>query len=101
MKITINNHTHESKKAVLLIDDKIMFGEDTTFSDAMSLLMSASLHAMKKTAEQYPDLKEDIYDEFNHSASKILEEFIPDHELRPDLTAEAIKKYENEILEMS
>jgi hypothetical protein len=56
---------------------------------------------MKKTAEQYPDLKEDIYDEFNHSASKILEEFIPDHELRPDLTAEAIKKYENEILEMS
>lgn len=36
---------------------------------------------------------------FNLQASALLERLIPDKELRPDLTAEAIMRAENEILD--
>ena len=49
----------------------------------------------KPTAQEY---KEQLYDFFNLSASKVLEIFAPDIEMRPNLTAEAILKAENEIL---
>ena len=100
MKIRVNNTKHNSRNAILLIDDKIIIGEDTKYTDAMSLLSSAMLHVLNKTADAHPtkEIREALYDEFNHAASHILEEFIPDKELRPDLTAEAIKDYEDKIL---
>lgn len=44
------------------------------------------------------EMKKALYDHYNFSASKVLELFAPEFELRPDLTAEAILKAENEIL---
>lgn len=49
--------------------------------------------------EKQQDVKEGFYDIMNDMFTAFLETLIPDKELRPDLTAEAILQLENEILD--
>lgn len=86
MKIVIENNT-------------IQYHSSLTYSAAMSLLCSAMLDVLRRTAEAYPDQKHILYDEFNMAASQVLKEFIPDRELRPDLTERAILEMENRLLD--
>ena len=95
MKITIKRNSD----GVAMKTDKPM-----KFDDVMEMIMAASLGFMNQFAEQVPEnkqqeLKEMIYDHYNESASALLQAFMPDKELRPDLTEEAIRKMEDEIMQ--
>jgi hypothetical protein len=48
--------------------------------------------------EHKKEVSDAVYDMFNVTASNLLTQFDPTSDLRPDLTAEAIKKAEDEIL---
>ena len=55
---------------------------------------------VKRTPTEHQQAtKEYLYDQYNHMASRLLELFAPEIELRPDLTSAAILKAENEIIE--
>ena len=69
---------------------------NTTLQAQMQLFQSILSQA---TEDEQPKLKGELYDMYNLAASAFLEAFDPDSELRPDLTAEAILKAENEILD--
>ena len=94
-----------SKKMKVTITDKsVNFGTGVTPLDFLSLAFSACLMVMRKTVENTPvdykqEVKEDLYDKFNQMASRTLETFIPDKELRPDLTEQAILEKEDEIMQ--
>jgi hypothetical protein len=49
-------------------------------------------------SDKQAEAKGALYDAFNVMASKTLEKFAPEYELRPGLTAAAIMKAENEII---
>ncbi len=70
-----------------------------TFNDGMQMLQSITLHMLLAYKQQHPEATNDIYDAYNFMASSILQYLIPDKELRPDLTEEAIMRAENEIVE--
>jgi len=94
MKIIIET----GKKGLSLKPD-----EPTDFDTMMDTLLTAVQAVMNDFAEKAPhehkqQIKEAIYDNFNEAASAILANYIPDKELRPDLTAEAIKKMEDKIM---
>lgn len=59
--------------------------------------MNACLKATKDGDEE-KQLKEYIYDRFNMAASRTLEIFAPEIEMRPSLTTDAILKAENDLL---
>lgn len=66
----------------------------------LSVLLAQYNHAVAMTPEEHKsDVKELIYDMFNYAASALLDDFIPEKELRPDLTADAIMAMENKILD--
>lgn len=50
------------------------------------------------TEEQWYAAMETMYNDFNNAATHILEAFMPDKELRPDITAEAIKQIEDGLI---
>jgi hypothetical protein len=95
MKLTISNN----KKGVLLKAD-----EDLSFDQGMELLMTATLALMNDFSDkvQNPEHKqkvmERIYGNYNMAASSLLDQFMPENELRPELTAEAIKRMEDIIM---
>ena len=94
MKITIKRN----EEGIAFKADKEM-GFDT----AMELLITATLAVMNDFASKVPEehrqkVKEAIYDNYNESASSLLDTFMPDKELRPDLTEEAIRRLEDEIM---
>lgn len=94
MKITLIT----TKKGVQIKSDT-----NATFDEMMEILLTATEGLMHNFADKVPKrhrqiLKERIYDNFNDAASNILDGFIPEKELRPDLTAEAIKRMEDEIM---
>lgn len=79
------------------IDDK------PTIEQITHMLMNTQLHAMREILKQAPEAQKEqvkalIFDLVNLKMSAVLESFAPDYELRPNLTAEAIVKAENEIL---
>jgi hypothetical protein len=53
----------------------------------------------EETPEDAEKVKGFLYDQMNYAFSRTLEFFAPEYELRPGLTAEAILKAEDEILE--
>lgn len=80
------------------------------FPEFMQLMASTELQMMRglyesiqadkdATDEQKEQFKHDLYDAYNQAASSVLALFAPELELRPDLTAEAILRAENEILD--
>ena len=76
----------------------------------MTILFTVQLEFMKNfmhqvensesapTPEQLKAIKEDLYDKYNAGASNVLYLFIPDQELRPDLTVEAMKEAEDRYM---
>jgi len=74
-------------------------------TEMMGTTQLAIFNQLAKTAEkdlppkQFELLKEELWDQYNGTASNILDEMIPAH-MRKDLTEEAIQAKENEILLM-
>lgn len=69
------------------------------FNEAMQILQSVTLTLLNTFIAQKPEAKEDIYDAYNFMASSILNQIIPDSELRYDLTEEAVLLAEKELIE--
>lgn len=89
---------------IIITDDQIKTEEPMAVPDLTHVFLNALLSATETTVDAAPtekqqDLKEGLYDYFNDSFSTFLEVLIPDKELRPDLTAEAIYRMENQILQ--
>ena len=73
------------------------------FDDLLSVAMTLCLGAMNDITENAPEgskeeCKGALYDIFNVAASKLLQNFAPEMELRPNLTAQAIMEAENAII---
>ena len=92
-------------------DNKVLSQIDTPIpiDDMMPILFTVQLAFMRQfikqveeesdiTPEQLQGLKEDLYDKYNAGASNVLSLFIPDKELRPDLTVEAMKAAEDQYM---
>lgn len=96
----------------------ILTGSGLTFPEALTMLDTLIYNYMCKTqasakqaieadtALSEPErearlekVKDEIYDMVNVAASNILRQFAPEIEMRPNLTAEAILKAENAILD--
>lgn len=88
---------------------------NTSFSDAIQMLSTLTLHVLnsytiaanggqlpenpsKKQLNKFMAIKEQIYQAYNEAASAVLEMYAPEFELRPDITTEAIKRAEEEII---
>lgn len=93
------------KMISLTEDGRMMSSEDLTAVDYINITLSAQMQIFKSIVNQAKDadedktIKEDLYDMYNQAASAFLTAFAPEIELRPDLTAEAILKAENDILD--
>ena len=59
--------------------------------------MNACLKAAKDS-DEHEQLKGYIYDRFNLAASRVLEIFAPELELRPNITVDAIKRAEDDLM---
>ena len=101
MKLTIE--VTEDNKVLSQIDEPI------SIDNLMPILFTVQLSYLRASInqfEQMPDitpeqlqaLKEDLYDKYNAGASNVLSLFIPDKELRPDLTVEAMKYAEDQYM---
>lgn len=103
MKLIIEKHEVETNKALIIAEDKggliASLADGMSYEEAMDLLATLSLHVMNAFVTIYPNAREDIYQDFNMKASNVLASFIPDKELRPDLTADAIVRMENSLVE--
>lgn len=101
MKITIN--LDEEKNQMETNIDK-----PARIDDLMTILFTLQLDLMRNFVQQITDsgapeadikaVKEDLYDKFNAGASNLLYLLIPDKELRPDLTVEAMKEAEDRYM---
>lgn len=72
-----------------------------SIDEAMAMIFTAALSIMKNAVANAPEDKQEevrelLYDTMNESASAVLDAFIPEKDLRPDLTYDAIKQYERE-----
>lgn len=96
---------------IINVDDKGQVNFSTSrgvsyslMTDVMCTAQLAAMQSTMKAAErdlpkgELAKLKEHLWDQYNQSASNVLDEFIPAH-MRPDLTEEAILQKENEILD--
>lgn len=72
---------------------------DLRFNDAMQLIQSMTYQILYAFIQQKPEAKDDVYDAYNFMASTILQNLIPDSELRPDITEEAILELEAKKIE--
>lgn len=101
MNININVDK-ETNKMVTNMDEPIRI------DDLMTIFFTLQLDLMNNFIKQVEDsgapkdhikaLKEDLYDKYNAGASNVLYLFIPDQELRPDLTVEAMKQAEDQYM---
>ena len=96
---------HTMKMICITEDGGIMQSEPMNAQDLSAILLTGILNSLiyfvnkQETEEEKKACAEELYDMFNLQASALLEQLIPDKELRPDLTAEAIMRAENEILD--
>lgn len=60
--------------------------------ELMTALFTAQLTVMEQLRTNHPEFQEEIYDQYNRGATSLLEAFIPDKLLRPDITEEALKE---------
>lgn len=93
------------KMICVMEDGRIVQNEPMDAQEMSGILLNAVLNMLKyfvsiqETDEEKKACAEELYDMFNIQASVLLQNLIPDKELRPDLTAEAIMEKENEILD--
>lgn len=101
MKITIE--LNDKNQVLSQLD------EPMAIDDILPMLFTVQLSYMRSfieqvkaksdiTPENLKNLKEDLYDKYNAGASNVLSLFIPDKELRPDLTVEAMKAAEDQYM---
>lgn len=99
MNVTNNQiyYTVKDNKVTVKTRGPATFDEvlQTTISGLIGVMMSLVSTAEK---QEQDTIKQDLYDRFNVSASRALEIFAPEYELRPDLTSTAILQAENAIL---
>lgn len=102
-------NTDPKELSLKIIEGKIyIHGTGLDYLTITQMLGQAQLHFMNKTMElasANPDdkfkkkLKGEIYDMYNATASNVLDMFDPTAEKCTNLTADAILKAENELLE--
>lgn len=93
----------QKKMFAITTDGAVMPSDTFTAEEFVSATLNCTLGVLNATVAHLPEEqkqqgREALYDMFNVAASALLEAFIPDKELRPDLTAEAIIKMENELI---
>ena len=71
--------------------------------EVADVLLQTIIQSCRHSVDKAPEhlqmrIAEKIYDNLNDMFTAALEDFIPDKELRPDLTAEAILAMKNKIL---
>lgn len=76
-----------------------LYFEQMVITFGNSILYYANAFLESVPAEKQPEVKGQMYDMLNEKFSALLELFAPEMELRPDLTAEALLKAENEVIE--
>jgi hypothetical protein len=79
-------------------------GKPHSFDEGISLMLNAILFTARTALDKIPEKDKDaakaqLYDMMNVRMTAVLEAFAPEYEMHPNLTAEAIMKAENEILE--
>lgn len=91
---------------IIITDNQLEIEGKITVDQLADTLLGVVLTAMNQTVsaaeEQHPEqavhVKETLYDMFNWKASTLLQTFIPDSDLRPDLTEVAIDRASREIM---
>ena len=88
MKITIETDLNTEGSGFKIIPD-----EPIALDDIMVMLFNAQLLVLRTGAkDQSKEAAEALWDMYNVAASNTLSAFIPDKELRPDITQEALKE---------
>jgi hypothetical protein len=82
-----------------LLKFNLIASPDLTFNTAMQLLQSMTMQILFAFKQQKPEALNDIYDAYNFMASSVLEQLIPDREIRMDLDEEAILELEVKKIE--
>lgn len=119
MKLKIENKEVDASSLIAIgtEGDKAfcVVSPELTLDHAFQLLHTLSLHLLnaytisanggmlpqEPTEEQYKKLiaiKSELYDMYNVAVSSVLEQYAPEFELRPDVTADAIAKAEEDIV---
>lgn len=99
-----------TNKITFILTDNSMetkIDKPIAFETLIQVFQTATLHALNSMVGQIPadnqaerlKMKEDLYDMYNLAASRTLELFAPEIEMRPHLTTQAILEAENRILE--
>lgn len=89
---------------ITITDDSIQCKPKMNSSNLIGVLFSAIVGTIENVVKQAPEedqqkLRDAYYDLVNVVASEALTCISPERELRPDLTADAIVKAENELIE--
>lgn len=82
-----------------LLKFNLIASPDLTFNNAMQLLQSMTYQILYAFMKQKPEARDDIYDAYNFMASSVLEQLIPDKQLRADIDEEAILELEVKKIE--
>ncbi len=122
MKIKIESQEVDAKQFICVgkesdKDDKcfITIAPGTTVADAFRLLHTLSLQMLnnytvaanggqlpeaptKEQLAKFVSIKQQLYSMYNDAVSSVLQLYAPEFELRPDVTAEAIMRAENDII---
>lgn len=83
---------------------RVTFKRGVPIPDFLQVIFTGTLNAMQQIVNTTPEddrerVKGEIYDMFNAGASRTLEYFAPELELRPDLTTQAILEAEDRIMD--
>lgn len=83
---------------------KVTFKRSVPIPDFLQVVLTGTLNAMQQIVNTTPEsdkerVKGELYDMFNAGASRTLEYFAPELELRPDLTTQAILEAEDRIMD--
>lgn len=90
----------------IIMENATLRMETKTPMDILSFLemtCSAQLAALRNFTDSVPlehrhTLRDDIYDKYNAAVSRVLEQFAPEIEVNPDLTAQAMLDAENKFI---
>ena len=101
----ITSPTNEPRRMIAITEQGYTLqSEPMSAADISNIALKGVYNSFQSIIQRVPEnemtaCREELYDLFNVQASMFLQALIPDKELRPDLTAEAIMQMENEILD--
>ena len=81
---------------------KVTFQKPVALPDFLQVVQTGILYALNsylESADNKELAKEELYDLYNVACSNTLHYFAPEYDLHPNLTAQAILKAENDIIE--